>query len=212
MLYTVYKITNKQNGKFYIGCHKTKNLQDNYMGSGTVIKHAITKYGEDSFSKAILFVFPSPQEMFEKEKELIAELNPPYNLHEGGLGGWDYINSNKLRAKYEDWPEESKQSQARAASNVANSLPKEHYVKMSRKGKQAIKIKFPDGIWKGKKHKEETKKLIGKTNSKHQAGEGNSQYNTMWITNGVDNLKIMRYDTIPHGYHKGRVMKKLKEK
>ena len=207
MLYTVYKITNKQNGKFYIGCHKTKNPQDSYMGSGTVIKRAVAKYGEDNFSKDILFVFPSPQEMFEKEKELIAELNPPYNLHEGGLGGWDYINSNNLRARYVDWPEESKQSQARAASKVANSLPKEHYVKMSREGKRAIRIKYPDGIWKGKKHKEETKKLIGKANSKHQAGKGNSQYNTMWITNGVDNLKIMRYDTIPQGYHKGRVMK-----
>lgn len=208
MLYTVYKITNKQNGKFYIGCHKTKNPQDNYMGSGTVIKRAVTKYGEDNFIKDILFVFPSPQEMFEKEKELIAELNPPYNLHEGGLGGWDYINENSLRARYEDWPEKSKLSQAKAASKVGKSFPKEHFVKISLKGKEAIKNKFPDGIWKGRKHKECSKKLIGKANSKHQAGSGNSMYGTMWITNGVDSLRIMRYDTIPTGYRKGRVIKK----
>lgn len=207
MLYTVYKITNKQNGKFYIGCHKTKDLQDKYMGSGTVIKRAVIKYGEDSFDKDILFVFPEPQEMFEKEKQLIAELNPDYNLHEGGLGGFDYINSNNLRAKYKDWPEESKQSQARAASKVGKSLSQEHFVKMSLEGKRAIDIKYPDGIWKGKKHKEETKRLIGKANSKHQAGKGNSQYGTMWVTNGVDNLKIMRYDAIPNGYKKGRVIR-----
>jgi hypothetical protein len=30
MFYTVYKITNKINNKFYIGMHKTTNLDDGY--------------------------------------------------------------------------------------------------------------------------------------------------------------------------------------
>lgn len=33
-MYYIYRITNKVNGKTYIGQHKYKDLNDGYMGSG----------------------------------------------------------------------------------------------------------------------------------------------------------------------------------
>ena len=39
MKYVIYKITNNINGRYYIGRHATKNINDDYMGSGKAIKN-----------------------------------------------------------------------------------------------------------------------------------------------------------------------------
>ena len=51
MFYTIYQITNTINDKIYVGKHMTLDLHDGYMGSGTLIKRAIEKYGIDFFKK-----------------------------------------------------------------------------------------------------------------------------------------------------------------
>ena len=47
--YIIYKITNIINSKEYIGAHSTDNINDGYMGSGTLIRAALLKY--DSIKK-----------------------------------------------------------------------------------------------------------------------------------------------------------------
>lgn len=92
MFYTIYKITNKINNKFYIGMHQTENLNDGYMGSGTRVRTAIKKYGIQNFHKEILFVFDNENDMRNKEKELVVISEMSYNLCDGGKGGWGYVN------------------------------------------------------------------------------------------------------------------------
>ena len=74
MYYTIYKVTNKLNGKFYIGKHQTKKVDDAYYGSGKAIKEAIQKYGVENFYKEVLFIFDTEDDMNNKEKELITIL------------------------------------------------------------------------------------------------------------------------------------------
>jgi hypothetical protein len=101
MFYTVYQITNTVNGKIYIGKHQSKELDDNYMGSGKQLRYAINKYGIENFTKEILFKFDNVDEMNAKEAELVTEefclREDTYNLCPGGNGGFGYINSHPLK-------------------------------------------------------------------------------------------------------------------
>ena len=96
MHYTIYKITNKINNKFYIGMHQTKKLDDGYMGSGKRLKLAIKKYGIENFNKEILHIFDNEEDMKNKEKELVILDEMSYNLCEGGKGGFGYLNRSGL--------------------------------------------------------------------------------------------------------------------
>jgi hypothetical protein len=61
------------------------------MGSGRAIKEAIRKHGIDSFSKEILHVFETSEEMFAMERSIIQEClgdRNNYNMGVGGAGGF----------------------------------------------------------------------------------------------------------------------------
>ena len=91
MFYTIYKITNLINGKIYIGKHQTKNPTDAYYGSGKAIQNAIKLHGKHNFSKEVLHIFETDDEMNAKERDLITEefvaRQDTYNLGVGGEGG-----------------------------------------------------------------------------------------------------------------------------
>jgi len=57
---------------------------------------------------------------------------------------------------------------------------------------------------KGKTHTPEVRKSLSQTH----IGTRNSQYGTMWISNGVTNKKIKKNDIIPDGWITGRVFVK----
>lgn len=66
----VYKTTQISTGRIYIGKHSTNKLEDGYKGSGTEIA-PLLKETPDDFVREVLFDFPSAEEAFEKEAELV---------------------------------------------------------------------------------------------------------------------------------------------
>jgi hypothetical protein len=212
MYFIIYKITNQLDGKFYIGSHKTKNINDDYMGSGKYLKLAQKKYGIENFKKEILYVFDTVKEMYDKESEIVNEdfliSENTYNLKVGGYGGWDFINSD----------EEFRTLKNRKARANADIVLREKYGVSNPGQLEHVKLKSAETFrklhsegriqydtFRGKKHSDETKKKIGSTNSIKQSGVKNSQYGTMWITDGVENKKIKKDNVVPQGWYKGRV-------
>jgi len=215
MYYTVYKITNLINNKIYIGVHKTKDINDDYMGSGKYLKRAQEKYGIENFRKEILEVYDNPNDMFSMESILVNEdfVNDKetYNLKVGGEGGWDYINTNNLKTV-----RIGKEVTKKAIETRLNLFKdKEWAANFSKACSDASIKRFRDGgknNFLGKKHSEETKKKIGEANSKHQSGTGNSQFGTMWIYSLEEKVsKKIKKDEFPtweqEGWLKGRKMK-----
>jgi hypothetical protein len=45
--YIIYKVTNTKSNRFYIGQHRTDNIEDGYMGSGLYIQESKKKYKEE---------------------------------------------------------------------------------------------------------------------------------------------------------------------
>lgn len=207
--YTLYKVTNKINGKFYIGTHKTKNLDDNYMGSGKYLTHAIKKYGIENFEKEILFVFDNPDDMYAKESEIVNEdflsEKNTYNLKIGGFGGWDYVNSSKKNLYGNNGKKGYGGENLKQPYHMRDDLTLQE--KQLIRGKISKRLVGRPGTFCGKTHTEDTKRKIGRANALNQAGSKNSQYGTIWIHN-VDirkNKKIAKDTTIPDGWTKGRV-------
>ena len=101
-IYTIYQITNKINNKIYIGVHKATDPNDNYMGSGLLIKRAIKKHGTDNFTKEILFEYDDKEDAYLKEAEIVNEdfitNSNSYNLKIGGIGGSN-VHSDASKAK-----------------------------------------------------------------------------------------------------------------
>jgi hypothetical protein len=156
------------NNKIYVGVHKTKNLNDSYMGSGKVIKEAIEKYGIDNFRKDILETFENSESMYSREKEVVTDefllREETYNLRRGGFGGWDYINASEIdKFKGKKHKEESKKQMGHPGNSYKKGIPISEEQKAAISLKNSIALK---GKPKSEEHKQKIREAILKRNSK----------------------------------------------
>ena len=208
--YILYQVTNNLNSKIYVGVHKTKNLDDGYMGSGKVINAAIAKYGIENFTRVILEQFENSAAMYAREKEVVTDefllREDTYNLRRGGSGGFDYINklpyiNDVRRANGNRITIEQHKLNAQSTNNKG-TMQKTH-----RAGKLVHTYfgnRTDDYLQRASSAEAIAKKKETWKKNKTGQGEKNSQFGTKWITNNVSNKKIKKDALVPEGWRAGR--------
>lgn len=222
MFYTVYQTTNLVNGKIYVGSHQTESLDDDYLGSGNLIKAAIKKYGVASFKKEVLAVFDNPEAMSAKEAEIVTrefvDREDTYNLIPGGYQGDSYYQAlkNVSPEKKSEWaraayrarsctPEQLSEWGKLGGAARVKEMDQDFYEAWARSGRDACQEKgLKPPSWKGKHHSEESKAKIAAKNSL-ATGEANTQFGTRWVWHPeLGHKKIKADEPLELGWDYGR--------
>lgn len=204
----IYKTTNLLSGKYYIGMHSTDDLEDGYLGSGKRLRYSINKHGAENHVREILEFVDSKEKLKKREREIV-DLNEIakkecMNLMVGGKGG--FISDEQQRRR-----------SIAAARAKAEKLKNDDEFRRahSEKAYKNLKKYMDSGVhnyktFEGRKHTEETKKLMSESMKGLWEGEKNSQYGTCWITRDGENKKIKKEELetfIQQGWEKGRKTK-----
>ena len=209
----IYKTTNIITGRYYYGMHNTDNLDDGYLGSGKRLRYSINKYGKENHKREIIEFCSDRGSLINREKEIV-NLNEIakddcMNLRIGGEGG--FINENHRKKFFKIAKKNAKRNSKKGNQRFIELMDNEDWKIFQRKKqsigqKKSLKRKGKSGYWDGKTHTSESKLKIGLSNSISQNGKNNSQYNTCWITNGIENKKMKKDDKIPDGWVFGRIV------
>lgn len=166
MFHFLYKTTNIITNQYYFGIHSTKNLGDNYLGSGKNLIKDIKKYGKSNFIREIISFADSKENLLLLEKNYInfdiLSDQLCYNLAVGGGGGGFYNKKHsqetkeKLRSCRLNKPVTQETRNKIALNNSKRGQTKETREKL-----RQLKL--------GKKHSPETKEKIRNSLNKYYA-------------------------------------------
>lgn len=95
----IYVTTNLIDGKYYIGQHKSDDLNDSYFGSGKYLQRAIKRHGKENFKKEILAICDNQEQLNDREIWFIEHAKAKakhgnYNIADGGENPPIYSGEN----------------------------------------------------------------------------------------------------------------------
>lgn len=178
MYHILYVTTNKVNQKIYVGIHSTENLNDGYIGSGTLLLKSIKKYGKENFKTEILCFCESREESLWVESLIVDSSflmrEDTYNL---GMGGGKALSKRKLSNEHKEKISFSQKGKQLTEKHIEN-------IRKARKGTNpahlnSMEVKQKIAITNMKRYgsinpfsNESVKEKIYKTNMDKYGGKG----------------------------------------
>ena len=186
----IYKTVNTINNKFYIGMHSTDNLEDDYIGSGTVLARSIRKYGKENFVKEILEYFPDRDSLREREGEIVNE---------------DFVN-DKMCMNVKLGGEKG---------NFGTTMPNRKSSPLSESHKSNISkgnIGKNTGAPKSEEHKQKLREAnLGKTQTEETKAKRGESVKEYWLSNpNAEESKLKKSESLKEAWklRKGKPQKK----
>lgn len=182
----IYKRVNLINGMVYVGQHvyrsKEVKLDESYRGSGVYFNRALEYFGEENFTYELIDTAEDKDELNEKEKFWITELNSietGYNLTSGG----SFVSPEDITLYYKLYSNMGMKGkkQSEYQKNTAAEYMKN----------REITDEFRNNCSKAK---------VGNTNARGNKG-------CFWVTNGTEEHKIHSKEELEKylGYYPGRL-------
>jgi hypothetical protein len=198
--YYTYRITcihPNSKEKYYYGFRKSSKhpLQDNYWSSSKYVKESMAKYGLNYFKKKVIKIFDVAENAIEHESLLHERLNVDKNplfFNKCKSTIWGFRSTGLILSgrSYEEihGPERAKELKKQRSDDM-KKWRADHPVSGSNNPNYANK-------WSEEKKAEFASKRQGADHPAH---------GSMWINNGIESKKILKSDTIPEGWVKGRL-------
>ena len=180
--------TNLINGKRYIGQHSSKQIDKWYIGSGSILKKAVKKYGKENFTVEILEYATSKDELDELEIKYIQQFNAAndpsfYNIGTGGKSG------NAVPRFGSDNPMFGK----KGILNPKFGKPVSEATR--RLQSEVAKSQYKNGripVNQGKHLSEETKQKISQSHKGKGLGKDNPNYGNNWTDEMKQRMSEMK--------------------
>jgi group I intron endonuclease len=214
----IYKTTNLINGKIYIG--KDKHNNENYLGSGKILKQAIQKYGKENFKKEIIEECKDEKLWLEREIYWIEYFNSTkigYNIALGGHGG-DTISNNPnkddIRKRHSEKMKDPNvnKNKARGRKPIIKKRDDPNWInpqkgkKCSSRGRPSNKKGIPNqkhsewmkenNPFRGKTHSEEHKQKLKEINSKPKSEEHKRKISETLKGNKPGNMRKVEIESV----------------
>ena len=174
----IYITTNTINGKRYLGQKKFDNDSkwENYIGSGTAFTRALKKYGKENFSRNIICLCYSEDELNKAEYDLSVFLNVVedsgwYNLCYGGgvTNGYHHSEEAKKKiSKKNSIPSKETRKKMSESAKARCTDEWKKWLSNRQKGKWTGENnpKYNNHFWSGKNNPRHVNPLIGKDNGR----------------------------------------------